>query len=182
MLASGELTRPLDIFDLLLHAALGALDAETAAPTRTDRKRRVSGRRSLLFVYNADSGCSIHWRISATSCFRHRPTNVPLCALTHGYFRERTQWRDFVASLDCDCRFCTAISSPPYPQESTPLPAVHAERGLPTCCADADSIAACTDLPEPATAAAGAAAGSVRGHGTGRDMIRWRPPNFIFLN
>lgn len=109
----------------------------------------MSGRRSLLFVYNADSGMFNTLADIGHKLFSPQTYECALCALTHGYFRERTQWRDFVASLDCDCRFLHRDQfAALYPQESTPLPAVFTlNGGLPTCCADADSIAACTDLP-----------------------------------
>jgi hypothetical protein len=102
----------------------------------------------LLFVYNADSGMFNTLADIGHKLFSPQTYECALCALTHGYFRERGQWRDFVESLDCECRFLhrdqfTAL----YPQVSSPLPAVFTLNGdLPTCCADADSIAACSDL------------------------------------
>ncbi len=59
----------------------------------------------LLFVYNADGTVA-----GKVKDFLHkalRPDTYPcqLCAITYGYVSMRTEWREFVASLDADTEF-----------------------------------------------------------------------------
>ena len=59
----------------------------------------------LIFVYNADSGRfnalqdSLHKLISPSTY------SCRLCQLTHSFFSEKGEWRNFVDSLDAECVF-----------------------------------------------------------------------------
>ena len=50
----------------------------------------------LLFVYNADSGLFNTMADIGHKIFSPQTYSCLLCALTHGYFRERDEWRRFV--------------------------------------------------------------------------------------
>lgn len=104
----------------------------------------------LLFVYNADSGL-----FNLVADIGHKlfsPTTYPcrLCALTHGYLKERDSWRRFVESLPCACRFLHRDQfHAEYPDIEVALPALlRLDAEGPHCCADALAIARCTDLAE----------------------------------
>ncbi len=79
---------------------------------------------SLLFVYNADSGL-----FNTLADIGHKlfaPDSYPcdLCALTHGYLREKAQWRRFVEELGVPCQFLHRDQfRHRYPDDTTPLPA-----------------------------------------------------------
>ncbi len=108
----------------------------------------MSGTPAILFVYNADSGLFNTMADIGHKIFSPETYECALCALTHGYFKERTQWREFVEGLDSECQFLHRDEfSRRFPGISTTLPAVfRLDQGQPVCCADADAIAGCTDL------------------------------------
>lgn len=103
---------------------------------------------ALLFVYNADGGLFNTMADIGHKIFSPSTYACALCALTHGWFRERAAWREFVAQLPCECRFLHRDEFVhQHPGDATALPAVFvlADDGL-RCCADAPTIAACADL------------------------------------
>ncbi|MCM8533201.1 MAG: hypothetical protein NE330_18680 [Lentisphaeraceae bacterium] len=59
----------------------------------------------LIFIYNADSGKlnalghSLHKFISPSTY------KCDLCRLTHGFFKEKQEWSDFLSQLDLDADF-----------------------------------------------------------------------------
>lgn len=59
----------------------------------------------LIFIYNADSGKlnalgdSLHKFISPSTY------KCDLCKLTHGFFKEKQEWSDFLSDLDLDAIF-----------------------------------------------------------------------------
>lgn len=103
---------------------------------------------SLLFVYNADSGLFSTMADIGHKIFSPETYECALCALTHGYFKERAQWRTFVEGLACDCEFLHRDEfRRRHPDEQTALPAVFILRGgRPECCLDAAKLRALTDL------------------------------------
>lgn len=103
----------------------------------------------LMFVYNADSGLFNTMADIGHKIFSPDTYECALCSLTHGYFKERAQWREFVENLGSECIFLHRDEFVDrYPDQSTRLPAIFVLRdGRPDCCADADTIAGCTDLP-----------------------------------
>ena len=71
------------------------------------RRRDAEANRfsTLLFVYNADSGifntiADIGRKMTSPDTY-----TCQLCALTHGYFTVRREWKEFVETLDCECEF-----------------------------------------------------------------------------
>ena len=108
----------------------------------------MSARPVLLFVYNADSGLFNTFADIGHKIFSPATYECALCALTHGYFRERSQWRSFVEALPCACEFLHRDQFlARFPGQTAGLPAVFTlhEQG-PRCVADAAQIAACDDL------------------------------------
>ncbi len=102
----------------------------------------------LLFVYNADSGL-----FNTLADIGHKlfaPDSYPceLCALTHGYLKEKEQWRRFVEGLGIHCEFLHRDQfRNRYPDDSTPLPAVFLVRdGSPRPCLEKAALAACRNL------------------------------------
>jgi len=59
----------------------------------------------LVFVYNADSGLFNTMADIGHKIFSPGTYACDLCALTHGYFSERREWRTFVESLAIPCDF-----------------------------------------------------------------------------
>jgi len=82
----------------------------------------------LVFVYNADSGL-----FNAVSDTAHKllsPDTYPcqLCAITHGALRERDEWRNYLDSLDVECKFMHRDEFfAAYPGHSDDLPAIFVE-------------------------------------------------------
>lgn len=103
---------------------------------------------TLMFVYNADSGLFNTMADIGHKMFSPETYECALCALTHGYFKERGQWREFVEGLGTECLFLHRDEFlRRYPGQSTKLPAVFSlHHGEPACCADAEAIAGCQDL------------------------------------
>ena len=80
---------------------------------------------SLLFVYNADSGLFNTMADIGHKIFSPDTYQCDLCQLTHGYFSERSQWREFIESLGIECQFLHRDEfRKAYPGRSDPLPAV----------------------------------------------------------
>ena len=59
----------------------------------------------LVFVYNADSGLFNTMADIGHKIFSPGTYACDLCALTHGYFSERREWRTFIESLAIPCEF-----------------------------------------------------------------------------
>lgn len=103
---------------------------------------------ALMFVYNADSGLFNTMADIGHKIFSPETYECALCALTHGYFKERGEWRNFVENLGAEYQFLHRDEFlKRYPQVSETLPAIFILReGGPVCCADADTIIARKDL------------------------------------
>ncbi len=59
----------------------------------------------LLFVYNADSGMFNTLTDIAHKIFSPQTYECNLCAISHSYFNERSEWKDFIAGLGVECEF-----------------------------------------------------------------------------
>jgi hypothetical protein len=59
----------------------------------------------LLFVYNADSGVFNTMSDMAHKLLSPESYSCSLCSITHGVFKERDDWRQFIESLPIDSRF-----------------------------------------------------------------------------
>jgi hypothetical protein len=110
----------------------------------------MSDRPQLIFVYNADSGMFNTLADIGHKIFSPETYDCQLCALTHGYFRERDQWRAFVETLEAECRFMHRDEfHQRWPDTDAVLPAVfRVETSGPVTCLDAASIRDCQHLAE----------------------------------
>lgn len=110
----------------------------------------MSSQPRLLFVYNADSGAfntlaDIGHKIISPDTY-----DCALCAITHGIFREKGQWRSFVASLPLECVFLHRDEFiRQHPEFQGPFPAVflRTTEGLAPCLT-ADALASCQDMQD----------------------------------
>ena len=59
----------------------------------------------LVFVYNADSGVFNTLTDIAHKLISPSTYQCDLCSITHGVFRERDQWRNFIESLPVEVAF-----------------------------------------------------------------------------
>ena len=103
----------------------------------------------LVFVYNADSGLFNTMADIGHKIFSPQTYACDLCALTHGYFSERREWRSFVESLPLACEFLHRDEFlQAYPEhKDLHFPAVlrAGENGQRLCLAPED-LANCGDL------------------------------------
>lgn len=108
----------------------------------------MSERPVLLFVYNADSGLFNTFADIGHKIFSPATYECALCALTHGYFSERSQWREFIEGLPCACEFLHRDQfRQRFPAADNALPAVFAVHGEELqCVSEAPQIRACADL------------------------------------
>ena len=61
--------------------------------------------KKLVFVYNADSGLFNTMTDIAHKIFSPQTYSCQLCAISHSYFSERKEWRDFIESLGVETEF-----------------------------------------------------------------------------
>lgn len=102
----------------------------------------------LLFVYNADSGLFNTVTDIAHKIFSPATYSCPLCALTHGYFQVRGEWKAFIESLSLPCEFLHRDEAKrQYGLPDSELPAVFRKTsgGLRSCLGPTE-LAACRDL------------------------------------
>ncbi len=104
----------------------------------------------LVFVYNADSGL-----FNTLTDIAHKllsPDTYPcqLCAITHGTFRQRDEWRDYLESLDIECEFMHRDAFlAAYPNIKTSLPAIFVDNnGELTPCLSRKDIDAVNSVDE----------------------------------
>jgi hypothetical protein len=102
----------------------------------------------LLFVYNADSGLFNILADIGHKIFSPQTYSCRLCAISHGYFSEKKQWREFIESVPMSCEFIHRDEFlRMHPDIRTELPAVfRLENESITQCLDADSINRCHSI------------------------------------
>ena len=61
--------------------------------------------KKLVFVYNADSGMFNTLTDIAHKVFSPQTYSCNLCAISHSYFSERDEWKNFISELDAECEF-----------------------------------------------------------------------------
>jgi len=61
--------------------------------------------KQLVFVYNADSGMFNTLTDIAHKIFSPQTYECNLCAISHSYLSERSEWKDFIQSLGVECEF-----------------------------------------------------------------------------
>ncbi|UCE90515.1 MAG: hypothetical protein JSW10_00480 [Pseudomonadota bacterium] len=108
-------------------------------------------RKSVLFVYNSDSGLFNTLTDIAHKIFAPGTYSCAMCAITHGYFAVRPEWQEFLESLDADCRFMHRDEfAERYPGTAVALPAVFIDDqvGGITQCLDAETIQHCRTMSD----------------------------------
>jgi hypothetical protein len=103
----------------------------------------------LVFVYNADSGLFNTMADIGHKIFSPGTYACDLCALTHGYFSERHEWRTFIESLSISCEFLHRdefVRSYPEQKNLTyPVVLLVDDNGQ-RICLSGDDLAACDSL------------------------------------
>jgi len=61
--------------------------------------------KQLIFVYNADSGMFNTLTDIAHKVFSPQTYECNLCAISHSYLNERSEWKDFIQDLGAECEF-----------------------------------------------------------------------------
>ena len=61
--------------------------------------------KNLVFVYNADSGMFNTLTDIAHKVFSPQTYECNLCAISHSYLSERSEWKDFIEELGVECEF-----------------------------------------------------------------------------
>lgn len=79
------------------------LDSKQLNLKRRDSKHRDS--KHLVFVYNADSGMFNTLTDIAHKIFSPQTYECNLCAISHSYLSERSEWREFIEELGVECEF-----------------------------------------------------------------------------
>lgn len=84
----------------------------------------------LIFVYNADSGLFNTLGDIAHKLLSPQTYSCNLCAITHGYFREREQWRRYIENLPYAVTFLHRDEfRKQYPEKTEPFPAIYRDSG-----------------------------------------------------
>ena len=89
--------------------------------------------RELIFVYNADTGLFNTMADIGHKIFSPQTYKCDLCMLTHGYFSERGEWREFIENLPLGADFL-------HRDEFHKAYGKH-EAGLPALFLDSDGVA-----------------------------------------
>lgn len=63
------------------------------------------GIKQLVFVYNANSGMFNTLTDIAHKVFSPQTYSCNLCTISHSYFSERDEWKNFINELDAECEF-----------------------------------------------------------------------------
>jgi len=110
----------------------------------------TSQRAVLLFVYNADTGMFNTLADIGHKIFSPKTYQCDLCMLTHGYFSERDEWREFIEQLPIQAAFMHRDEfRQQHPQVDVALPAVFLQRGEQIkVCVNARSLRDCADLDD----------------------------------
>ena len=61
--------------------------------------------KQLVFVYNADSGMFNTLTDIAHKVFSPQTYECNLCAISHSYLSERSEWKEFIETLGVECEF-----------------------------------------------------------------------------
>lgn len=107
-------------------------------------------RPTLLFVYNADSGLFNTVTDIAHKVLSPQTYACNLCALTHGHFKVREEWVEFLGKLDAKCEFLHRDEfTSAYGQMDIALPAIFKKTpdGLMPLI-DAETLRNCASLDE----------------------------------
>lgn len=102
----------------------------------------------LIFVYNADSGMFNTLADIGHKIFSPGSYSCALCAITHGYFQERKEWRHFIESLPMPCQFMHRDEfHRKYPEQQEQLPAIFRVQGETLrVCINAKQLETCDNM------------------------------------
>jgi hypothetical protein len=105
---------------------------------------------TLVFVYNAEGGLFNALSDMAHKIFSPETYQCNLCALTHGSFRMRRSWKQFLGSLEAKPEFLHADElREGYGLRDVPLPAIFQKRdGVLEPLIDSSKINACRTLDD----------------------------------
>jgi hypothetical protein len=82
-------------------------------------------KKTILFVYNADSGLFNTLTDIAHKIFAPETYECNLCAITYGNFAMRGEWKEFLETLGADFEFLHRDEfASRYPEVTVPLPAI----------------------------------------------------------
>lgn len=106
--------------------------------------------RKLIFVYNADSGLFNTVTDIAHKILSPGTYACNLCALTHGHFKVREEWVNFLETLDVDCEFLHRDEFlHRHPGINVQLPAIFLEaNGQPVPYISSEELSGCHSLDE----------------------------------
>lgn len=105
---------------------------------------------SILFVYNADSGMFNTLTDIAHKIFAPQSYSCNLCAITYGNFAIRSEWKEFLESLDCELEFLHRDEYlEKYGPSETALPAIFLKKGeMLELWISADEINRCSSIDD----------------------------------
>jgi hypothetical protein len=84
---------------------------------------------AIVFVYNADSGLFNTLSDSAHKIFSPETYECNLCAITHSVFGMKTEWKEFLNSLDTSLEFVHKDELKEKYDVDVPLPAIFLKSG-----------------------------------------------------
>ncbi len=87
-------------------------------------------RQKLVFVYNADSGMFNTLADIAHKIFSPQTYECNLCAISHSYLSERSEWKEFIEGLDVEYEFLHRDEfRKKYPDIETAFPVIFRLQG-----------------------------------------------------
>lgn len=104
--------------------------------------------KQLVFVYNADSGMFNTLTDIAHKVFSPQTYECNLCAISHSYLSERSEWKDFITNLGAECEFLHRDEfEKKYQIKGNDYPVIFVknENSLDVCL-DANAINVCDDM------------------------------------
>jgi len=106
--------------------------------------------KSLVFVYNADSGLFNLVTDIAHKILSPQTYACQLCSITHGNLKMHEEWRTFINTLPINCEFMHRDEFlKAHSEICNELPAVYLlSTGSLQSCVSAKEINNCNDLPE----------------------------------
>ena len=106
--------------------------------------------KSLVFVYNADSGLFNLVTDIAHKIFSPKTYACQLCSITHGNLKMHEEWGAFIQALPLSCLFMHRDEFlAEYSEIQNDLPAVYlCLKGRLQLCVNAKEINNCSGLPE----------------------------------
>lgn len=104
--------------------------------------------KQLVFVYNADSGMFNTLTDIAHKVFSPKTYACTLCAISHSYFNERDEWKEFISSLGVECEFLHRDEfEKKYQFKNPTYPSVYLKnKDALNICLNADAINECDSM------------------------------------